>query len=121
MAREENSQVIALKKRIKYDANIFVKQADYDEIIDCLIEDSKNIALATLFPFEDYSLMELPIKYNNWQLRACIELYNMADKSLFVKYSENGVDFQKLTDGLSISLMNELTPRAGVPRKNEVI
>lgn len=105
-----------LKSRIVYNADIFVNNENYLKVINDLLEDSKYIALATLYPFEDYSAMNLPIKYNNWQIRCCIELYNMADKSTFVSYSENGIGFSKLTDGLSISLMSELTPKVGIPK-----
>lgn len=105
-----------LKSRIVYIEDIFVTESNYEKVIEDLLEDSKHIALATLFPFEDYSDMSLPAKYNNWQIRCCIELYNMADKSTFVSYSENGIGFSKLTDGLSISLMSELTPKVGIPK-----
>ena len=121
MANEPNTQTDVLIKRIVFNQNIFGSKENYDTVISDLLEDSKYIGLATLFPFNDYSAMELPNKYNNWQIRACIELYNMADKSIFVTYSENGIGFSKLTDGLSISLMNELTPKVGIPKKQEVI
>lgn len=110
-----------LKSRIKYDKDIFGGFLNYQKVINDLLEDSKFIALATLYPYQDYSLMVLPPKYNNWQIRACIELYNMADKAAFISYSENGINFSKLTDGLSINLMNELTPRVGIPKSNEML
>lgn len=121
MADEQKTQNDILNKRIVFNANIFGNKENYDAVISDLLEDSKYIGLATLFPYEDYSLMDLPEKYNNWQIRACIELYNMADKSIFVTYSENGIGFSKLTDGLSISLMNELIPKVGIPKRKEGI
>lgn len=112
----DNKQNEKLKSRIVFNKDIFGTLENYDKAINDLLEDSKFIALSTLYPFEDYSSMDLPSKYNNWQLRCCIELYNMSDKSIYVSYSENGFSFSKLTDGLSISLMNELTPKVGVPK-----
>lgn len=121
MADKPKTQEEVLKRRIVFNQNIFGTRNNYNLIIQDLLEDSKYIALATLFPYEDYSAMELPTKHNNWQIRACIELYNMADKAMFVNYKENGIDFQKLSDGLSISLMNELIPRVGIPKRKESV
>ena len=63
--------------------------------------------------------MELPKKYYNWQLRCCIELYNLADKQGLTNYSENSLSWAKLTDGLSKDLMSKLTSKVGIPKKNE--
>lgn len=119
MANEPKTQTDILTSRIVFNQNIFGSKDNYNSVIKDLLEDTKYIGLATLFPYEDYSAMDLPKKYNNWQIRACIELYNMADKSMFVAYSENGIGFSKLTDGLSISLMNELIPKVGIPKRKE--
>ena len=117
----QKTQTNILKGRIVFNQNIFGNKENYDLVISDLLEDSKYIGLATLYPYEDYSVMDLPKKHNNWQIRACIELYNMADKSIFVTYSENGIGFSKLTDGLSVSLMNELMPKVGIPKRKEGI
>lgn len=114
---DNNTQKDKLKKRIIYNEDIFTNTENYEMVLDDLLEDSKYIALSTLFPYDDYSAIELPTMYNNWQIRACIELYNMADKSIYKSYSENGINFSKDSDGLSNSLMSELIPKVGIPKR----
>lgn len=113
----ETTQLDKLKLKIPYDVNIFVSDANYVLVLNDLLTDIKWIALEILFPYEDYSTYELPIKYNNWQLRACVELYNLADKQGIINYAENGISWSKKIDGLSSSLMNSLIPKVGVPKK----
>lgn len=90
---------------------------DYENMIDALLEDSKNIALSNIYPFEDWSDFDLPKKYYNWQIRAAIELYNLADKAGIKSYSENGLSWSKSTDLLSLGLMEEIMPKVGVIKK----
>lgn len=115
----KDTQYEKLSKRIIYSKDIFGSEEAYKATLNALLEDSKYIALSTIYPFEDYYEMELPKKLYNWQIRACIELYNMADKAMFISYSENGLSFTKLTDGLSKSLQNELIAKVGTPKKSE--
>lgn len=93
----------------------------YDNMIDNLLEDSKNIALSNIYPFEDWSSLDLPAKYKNWQIRAAIELYNLADKAGIKSYSENGLSWRKASDLLSVGLMEEIMPKVGTLRKKVVI
>ena len=65
---------------------------------------------------EDYTDVKLPNKYINWQYRCCIELYKGAGQEGIVSYAENGLNWSKLSDGLPISLTNEIIPEVGVPR-----
>lgn len=120
MTEIQKKQIDKLIERIPYDEEIFGNSTNYKLVISDLIENSKYIALATLYPYEDYSEMELPNKYLNWQIRASIELYNLADKSALINYSENNLTWSRLTDGLSRSLMVELVPTVGIPKKKEV-
>ena len=116
---EEQTQLEKLKVKIPYDEDIFSSQEIYEIVLNGLLEDSKNIALADLYPFLDWSEMELPTKYYNWQIRASYELYKY-DQFMGIKsYSENGLSFSRDSDGLSKSLMNELVPKAGIPKKKE--
>lgn len=108
-------QIDKLKERIPYDADRFGSTTIYTSVLNALLEDSKFKCLSILYPFEDYSDYDIPTKHLNWQIRASVELYNLADKSGIVSYSENGISFAKLTDGLSLSLINELTPKVGIP------
>lgn len=109
-------QLRKLKSRIPYDAEVFNSQSGYEIALKELLEDSKNIGLQRLFPYEDYSEMELPKKHLNWQIRCCLELYNLADKAGISNYAENGISWSKLSDGLSTQLLSELIPKVGVPK-----
>lgn len=112
------SQLDKLKVRIPYDVSIHGSQTEYEAYLNSLLEDTEDIALNQLYPF----LVErpsLPAKYLGWQLRACEEINETAGLKGLKKYSENGLSFEKATDSmLSISLMNELVPYAGVPERN---
>ena len=109
-----------VKDRIPYREAIFKTQANYDNFIADLIEISKDIVLSIRFPFvDDYSEMEVPSKYKSWQLRCCIELYNGMGKEGLTSYSENGLSWSRLTDGLSSELMSEIVPKVGVPKHDK--
>lgn len=112
----ENTQLIKLQARIPFDEDIFGTNESYIAALNELLEDSKSIALETLYPYKDTTDMDLPSKYNNWQIRCCLELYNLADKAGLSNYSENGISWSKLSDGLSNQLMNKLTSKVGVPK-----
>ena len=118
MTEEELAiQLPKLMVKIPYDEDIFVTDENYQKILKDILENSKFIALETLFPFDDFENYVLPKKYYNWQLRCCIELYNLADKQGLTNYSENSLSWSKLTDGLSKDLMSKLTSRVGIPKK----
>lgn len=108
-----------LQKRIPCNYDLFETDADYQNTLMCIISDAKDIALSTLYPFEDYSTIELPAKYKNWVISCCIELYNLADKQGVVSYGENGISWSKKTDGISEQLLSRLTPKVGIPRRKE--
>lgn len=116
----EDTQLNELKKRIPYDEDIHTSQENYEDMLNSLLEDSKEILLGKLFPFEDFSTYEIPTQYKNWQIRCCVELYNLADKEGITSYAENGLSWTKLSDGLSLSLMNQLISRAGVPSRSKI-
>lgn len=82
-------------------------------ILQNLLEDSKNIALNNLFPFEDKLPEELPPKYLNWQLRVCEYMYKHRDMLGIESYSENGMNIKFFSDNVPKSFMNELVPYAG--------
>lgn len=117
MTNEEIShQMPVLEKRIPFDKDIFEDYTTYTDVLTSLLEDSKAICLETLFPFDDFSEYLLPKKYYSWQIRCCVELYNLADKQGVTNYAENSLSWSKLSDGLSRDLMCKLTSRVGVPR-----
>ena len=111
------SQEEILKKRIPFEITGLDDFSEYENMIEALLEDSKNIALSNIYPFEDWASLDLPAKYKNWQIRAAIELYNLADKAGIKSYSENGLSWSKSNDLLSVGLMDEIMPKVGVIKK----
>lgn len=118
---EMKYQLESLKAKITYNEDIFGNENNYELVLKDLLNDSKAILLETLYPYEDFNLNTTPVptKYYNWQLRCCVELYNLADKQGLVNYSENSLSWSKLVDGLSTFLMNKLTPKIGVIKSKE--
>lgn len=116
---EEDIQLVNLKKRIPYDEDLFEDKDTYLQVLNDLLEDSKFIALEILYPYEDYSKYDLEKRYYNWQLRACVELFNLADRAGITNYSENGISWSKLSDGLSEKLLQALTSKVGIPKRKE--
>lgn len=88
----------------------------YDDIFTLLLKQAKYIALGTLYPF-DLEKNELPDRIKeDWQVRCACELFDKLDSSNVQSYSENGLSITYFTGLLSSELINELTPKAGVPR-----
>ena len=108
------TQLELLKERIVYDIDIFSDEHIYEKVLNRLLEDSKYIALSIRFPFKDYSNIELPTKYNNWQLRCCVELYNLIGRENIKSYVENGIQWVKDGSNLSRDLYEEIMPMVGV-------
>lgn len=106
-----------LKERIPYDEVFFKDNSEWEIGLKNLLEDSKNILLSKLYPFEDYSNYNIPTDKYNWVLRCCVELYNLADKVGTTSYAENGLSWSRLSDGLSNSLTSELISHVGIPSK----
>jgi len=111
------TQLEILKSRIPYDVEDFEfsDYTEYEAALNQLLDDSRSIALANLYPFEDYYNYILPNKYLNWQIRCAVELFVLGDKAGYATYSENGIGWSKFSDGLSRMLMNELIPNASAP------
>jgi hypothetical protein len=119
----EKTQFEKLKVKIPYDEKVFGNEESYKLRLESLLEDALNIALGELYPFlDDYEGVELPKRYYNWQIRACVELYNQESNAGIKSYSENGLSWSKSNDGvLSNSLLSELVPRVGVPKRSESV
>jgi hypothetical protein len=103
-----------LKERIP---NEYETEAEYLKVLNQLLDDTKNIALANLYPFEDWSQIQLPAKYDNWRLRASVERYNFLGKEGIIKYSENGLSYSFSESGLSQGLLDELISKVGTIKK----
>ena len=87
-----------------------------DDIFRLMLKRAKYIALGTLYPF-DLEKDELPQRIKeDWQVRCACELYEKMDNSNVQSYSENGLSITYFTGLLSSELINELTPKVGVPK-----
>ncbi|MCI8654501.1 MAG: hypothetical protein HFJ48_01295 [Clostridia bacterium] len=117
----EDKQLEKLKRKIPYDNRKFKSYLKYEDKLRELLEDSKSIALSELYPFIDnLEDMELPSKYNNWQIRASVELYKWQGNQGAKSYSELNLSWSRDNDGvLSNTLMNELIPYVGTPRRKK--
>ena len=120
---EKDAQLTKLKEKIPYDEDKFISIKDYEKKLSELLEDSKNIALSTLYPFlDDFEGIELPTKYYNWQIRASVELYKWESNAGVKSYSELNLSWSRDNDGpLSNSLLDELIPHAGPLKRRDNI
>ena len=87
-----------------------------DDIFLDKLDDAKSIALYTLFPFDDEATLPQTWRMGSWLTRCAIELYNKKDSANVQSYSENGISVSYLSGLISKTLLNELIPKAGVPR-----
>lgn len=106
-------QLNLLQERIEYEKNIFGDLATYNKVLNRLLEDSKYIALSIRYPYQDFSNMELPSKYKNWQLRCCQEIYNGIGTEGIKSYSENGLSWTRDSGYISYELRNEIESYIG--------
>lgn len=87
-----------------------------DDIFKLMLKRAKFIALGTLYPY-DLEITEIPKRIaEDWQVRCAIELYERLGDENLQSYSENDLSISYFTDLLSDRLINELTPKAGVPK-----
>lgn len=114
MESEVKTQFELLSERIAYDEFIFEDIEEYKKVLNNLLEDSKFIALSIRFPYRDYSNMELPKQYYNWQIRCSVEIYQLLGKENIKSYSENGIGWTRDGGNLSNDLYNEIEPMVGV-------
>lgn len=108
-----NTQIELLKNRIEYDKNIFGDEDTYENVLNRLLEDSKFVGLSIRFPYKDFSNMELPSKYKNWQLRCCQEIYQGIGTEGIKSYSENGLSWTRDSGYISHELRSEIESMVG--------
>ena len=116
---ESANQLELLKKRIVYQENVFGDYITYENVLNRLLEDSENLALSLRFPYQDYSSLELPKKYYNWQLRCCEELYRNLGTQGIKSYSENGLAWTRDSSYITHELESEIEPIIGYIMPNE--
>ena len=114
MESEKTTQLDLLKTRIPFDQDIFGTNEVYEQVLKNLLDDSKYIALSIRYPFDDYSSIDLPKKYNNWQLRCSVELYQGIGKENIKSYAENGIQWTRDAGNISNDLLDEIMPTIGV-------
>ena len=120
MTQEELAiQLPALKLRIPNDEAYFTNATEWENVLKDLLETSKSILFDKLFPFDDSVEYVIPTRRYEWQLRCCVELFNLADKAGITNYSENDISWTKISDGLSRGLMNQIMSSVGVPSYTE--
>ena len=121
MTQEELAiQLPALKLRIPFDEAYFTDNTEYEQVLTDLLNTSKSILFDKLFPFDDTVEYLVPARRYEWQLRCCVELFNLADKAGSTSYSENDISWTKVSDGLSRHLMNQLISNVGVPKRKSL-
>jgi len=113
------TQLDLLKERIEFEENIFTDNETYEKVLNRLLDDSKYIALSLRYPYKDYSEMELPKKYNSWQIRCSEELYNQIGNIGIKSYSENGLNWTRDSGYISNELRGEIEPMAGYIKKED--
>lgn len=113
---ESATQLDLLKERIEFDELIFSDNETYEKVLNRLLDDSKYIALSLRFPYDDYSDIELPKKYNNWQLRCSVELYQSIGTEGIKSYAENGLSWTRDSGYISYELRNEIESTVGIIR-----
>ena len=113
MDNVENTQITLLMERIEYEENIFGNEETYKKVLNRLLEDSKYVALSLRFPYQDYSNMEVPTKYKNWQLRCCEEIYNGIGTQGIKSYAENGLSWTRDSGYISYDLRGEIESTVG--------
>ena len=121
MTNEELAiQLPALKERIPFDEAYFENETEWENVLKHLLDTSKDILFDKLFPFDNNVEYIIPARRYDWQLRCCVELFNLADKAGLTSYGENDISWTKIGDGLSRHLMNQLISNVGVPKTTEV-
>jgi hypothetical protein len=109
----DNAQFELLTERIPYKELVFGNFDVYKKAMTRLLEDSKYVALSLRFPYQDYSNIELPKKYYNWQLRCAEEIYKGIGTVGIKSYAENGLSWTRDSGYISYELRGEIEPMVG--------
>lgn len=113
MSQEE--QLLKMRLEILGDVTNDAK----DEVFKLKLDDAEIVALNTLYPY-DLTKTTIDSENNkrlaNWQTRCAIELYRKMGSTNVQSYSENGLSVTYLTGLISSELLNELVPKAGIPK-----
>lgn len=91
-----------------------------DDICDTYLSIALDIAKRNLFPYDlNYEDIELPERYDFWQVQCAKELYDKNGFEGVSSYSENGLSISysaNMIGSVSVGLMSQLLPKARVPQ-----
>jgi hypothetical protein len=88
-----------------------------DDIFNIKLDEARSVALNTLYPFDANAELPDTWRMNMWLVRCAVELYNRKDSDNVQSYSENGISVSYWSGKISKSLLDELIPKAGVPKE----
>lgn len=88
-----------------------------DDIFNIKLDEARSVALNTLYPFDADAELPDTWRMNMWLVRCAVELYNRKDSDNVQSYSENGISVSYWSGKISKSLLDELIPKAGVPKE----
>ena len=98
------------------------EDSSQDELLEAYLDCARAIQLNALFPYDDKATVgEDNFRLRNWQVRCAKELYDSSDRSGIQSYSENGLNVSYYANIVSQSLMMELTPKAGCPKRSDEV
>ena len=108
----DTEKIIKMRMSILGNSDDETSDVEFEQKLD----DAKCIALYTLFPFDDNAELPDTWRMDMWLVRCAIELYNKKDSANVQSYSENGISVSYLSGLISKSLLDELIPKAGIPK-----
>lgn len=110
---EVDEKIIKMRIMILGDSN----DDSQDDIFTIKLDEAKSVALDTLYPFDPNAELPDTWRMNMWLVRCAVELYNRRDSDNVQSYSENGISVSYWSGKISKSLLDELIPKAGVPKE----
>lgn len=85
------------------------------ELLGELMNSARDAILNRRFPFGyDPETVELPVRFNDLQIRIAMDLYNKMGAEGQLSHSENGMQRTYESSWISESLLREVTPMVGV-------
>jgi len=95
-----------------------ISDTSQDDLLGYLLDQVEDVAKSLVYFSEEYDELPFPTKYDWWSVRATVEMYNHKGQEGVRSYSENGlsITYEDMKSGLSNGLLNQLTPRVGIPR-----
>ena len=84
-----------------------------ESFIEDMVECARDILLNTLYPFDD-TIDKIPPRKNTWIYRCVLEQVERKGITSYLGFSENGIKATFDRSQVSQSLIDELTPEAGI-------